>query len=511
MRPQAERSINSTAAPRLGGRGGGPAGLALRRIVRRRRRPGRDDRTLAAEPTSSDLDRPGRVGRAPQLLPLQVLDRSISAKRCARRRGGRLDTTAAARLEQADHAASSASASRNCWSPARWPRRSGDRRDVDRSSPDGRLGAARPRSSTQLDRRRRRRDADLSRPYPFFLAHPLEQGPRVARRPIADWQAEWKWDGIRAQLIRRGGETFLWSRGEELVTDRYPEIAALGACLPDGTVLDGEILPWNEGAVLPFAELQKRIGRKALTKKMLADIPVVLMAYDLLESGGDGLSRGTRRCATRRDARADRRRSRCTTGCVLSPRGRVGTWDDLRQLRAREPRSRRVEGLDAQAAGVALPRRPASAATGGSGRSSRYTIDAVLIAAQRGHGKRASLYTDYTFGVWDDGIAGADRQGLLRAHRRRDPPGRRLHPRQHGREVRPGPHASSPSWSSSSAFEGIQHSSRHKSGIAVRFPRILRAVPTRPPPRPTRSSRSAAFWPRGTMESGRIVTTDEHR
>jgi DNA ligase-1 len=129
-------------------------------------------------------------------------------------------------------------------------------------------------------------DTDASRLYPFFLAHPLDDNPE-SLGSLADWQAEWKWDGIRAQLIRRAGETFLWTRGEELVTERYPELAAAGAQLPEGTVIDGEILPWKQGEVLPFAQLQRRIGRKSLGKKLLAEVPVVLMAFDLLEDRGE--------------------------------------------------------------------------------------------------------------------------------------------------------------------------------------------------------------------------------
>src|SRR5262249_31002695 len=129
-------------------------------------------------------------------------------------------------------------------------------------------------------------EAHAGRPYPFFLAFPLEEEP-AGLGDVAEWQAEWKWDGIRSQLIRRAGQTFLWSRGEENITERYPELTALGALLPEGTVIDGEVLPWKDGAVLPFAQLQRRIGRKTLGKKILAEVPVVLMAYDLLEHGGE--------------------------------------------------------------------------------------------------------------------------------------------------------------------------------------------------------------------------------
>src|SRR4029077_2854097 len=130
-------------------------------------------------------------------------------------------------------------------------------------------------------------DADRSRPYPFYLAYPLE-GEIAALGDPSEWQLEWKWDGIRAQLIRREGKTWIWSRGGELVTERFPELAAAGDALPDGTVIDGEIMPWK-GAPLPFAQLQKRIGRLKLGPKILSDVPVVLIAYDLLEDGGEDL------------------------------------------------------------------------------------------------------------------------------------------------------------------------------------------------------------------------------
>src|SRR5919198_349714 len=125
----------------------------------------------------------------------------------------------------------------------------------------------------------------VGRPYPFSLAYPLD-GPPAALGAVGAWQVEWKWDGIRAQLVRRAGHSFLWSRGEELVTERFPELAALAEHLPDGTVLDGEILPWRDGAVLPFAQLQRRIGRKDLGAAILAAVPVVLLAFDLIESAG---------------------------------------------------------------------------------------------------------------------------------------------------------------------------------------------------------------------------------
>ena len=129
------------------------------------------------------------------------------------------------------------------------------------------------------------RDSDVSRPYPFYLAYPLEQPPEELG-PVGEWQLEWKWDGIRAQVIRRGDRTFIWSRGEDLLAGRFPEIEETAAFLPDGTVLDGEIMPWSDDTALPFAQLQRRIGRRNIGPKILAEVPVVLLAYDVLECAG---------------------------------------------------------------------------------------------------------------------------------------------------------------------------------------------------------------------------------
>ena len=127
---------------------------------------------------------------------------------------------------------------------------------------------------------------DAGQPYPFFLAHQLQGEPETLGSP-ADWLAEWKYDGIRAQVVRRAGQVWIWSRGEELVTERFPEVAAKAQALPDGTVLDGELVVWKDGAPAPFQLLQQRIGRKTLTKKVLGEAPVDFIAYDLLELGRD--------------------------------------------------------------------------------------------------------------------------------------------------------------------------------------------------------------------------------
>ena len=211
------------------------------------------------------------------------------------------------------------------------------------------------------------RDADISRPYPFYLAYPLEEAP-AALGEAADWLAEWKWDGIRAQLIRRAGRTFLWSRGEELLSGRFPEVEEAAALLPDGTVLDGEMLPWAGGGPLPFAQLQRRIGRKTLGRKLLSEVPVVLVAYDLLEERGEDLR--SLPFAERRARLGALLAGVSSAGqLVLSPAVAVAGWPDVERARAR--------AREAGAEGLMLKRRRAptasagGAATGGSGRSSR--------------------------------------------------------------------------------------------------------------------------------------------
>ncbi len=312
-------------------------------------------------------------------------------------------------------------------------------------------------------------DTDASRLYPFFLAHPLSDDPEGLGL-ISEWQAEWKWDGIRAQFIRRAGQSFLWTRGEELVTERYPELASIGPRLPDGTVIDGEILPWKQGQVLPFGQLQRRIGRKSLGKKLLADVPVVLMAFDLLEDHGQDVRH---RPLTWRRSRLEEIVAGVGFGGAieLSPRVPAADWDDLARARAGS-RTQQVEGL--------MLKRLDSPYRVGRQRGdwwkwkiSPLTVDAVLIAAQRGSGKRASLYTDYTFGVWDQGqlvtVAKAY-SGLTDEEIRRVDAFVRGHTLDKFGPVR----TVTPELVFELAFEGIQRSSRHKSGIAVRFPRILR-------------------------------------
>jgi DNA ligase-1 len=344
-------------------------------------------------------------------------------------------------------------------------------------------------------------------PYPFFLAHPLEQPVDAFEGLLgspSQWLVEWKYDGIRAQLVKRGQGVCLWSRGEELVTDRFPEVVALAAPLPAGTVLDGEVVAWKAGRVAPFALLQQRIGRKTLTAKVLADAPAHFIAYDLLEADGRDL-----RSRPQHERRARLETLLAGTGVTVSPRatdelpGDPG-WHDLATLR-QASRERGVEGF-------MLKHREAAY---GAGRTRAdgvwwkwkvepYAVDAVLVYAQRGHGRRASVYTDYTFAVWNRPPAdAAEAAAVVEAIARREPaaPGALqlvpfakaysgLTDEEFGRvdkRIRAstlekfGPvRTVRPSLVFELGFEGIARSGRHKSGIAVRFPRMLRIRDDKP-------------------------------
>lgn len=310
---------------------------------------------------------------------------------------------------------------------------------------------------------------DISKPYPFYLAYPLEEEATELGEP-ADWQAERKWDGIRGQLIVRREELFVWSRGEELVTDKFPEYEPLAQLLPNGTVIDGEILPYKDGRPLTFNDLQTRIGRKNVTKKVREKAPVILMAYDLLEWEGEDI---------RQTPLHERRRllEELIEGLPandvirLSPGVDFTDWSEL--VREREDsRRHHSEGL--------MLKRKDSAYRAGRKKGDWWkwkvdplTIDAVMIYAQRGHGRRANLFTDFTFAVWDGdrlvpftkaysgltdkefreitswvGKNTVERFGPVRSVRA-----------EHVFEI---------------AFEGINASSRHKSGVALRFPRMSR-------------------------------------
>ncbi len=343
------------------------------------------------------------------------------------------------------------------------------------------------------------------RPYPFFLAHPLQtpvEQFEAQLGPAADWLVEWKWDGIRAQLVKREGRLWLWSRGEELVTERFPELHALVDRLPDGTVLDGELVVWKEPlpasdsaepfalhadgpapaadapdfGVQPFALLQQRLGRKTLGRKLLDEVPVVLLAYDLLEwQEQDWRSRPQ----YERRAQLERVVEQASSPLLRPSPQLTGTdWPDL----ARQREASRRLGVE----GMMLKRRDSLYGVGRTKdlgiwwkwKVEPFSIDAVLIYAQRGHGRRASLYTDFTFAVWDDSAPGERSlvpfakaySGLTDEEMRRvDGIIRKTTVEKFG-PVR----SVTPSLVFELGFEGIALSKRHKSGVAVRFPRMLR-------------------------------------
>lgn len=319
-------------------------------------------------------------------------------------------------------------------------------------------------------------------PYPFFLAHPLPGAPTDSLGAREDWLAEWKYDGIRAQVVKRDGQVWIWSRGEELVTERFPEVALEAATWPDGTVVDGELLAWRHGEAepAPFALLQKRIGRTKLSKAILAEAPVRLLAYDLLESEG----------TDRRAEPLHQRRERLLMlGVAVSPLVDAPDWPGLAAARDGS-RERRVEGL-------MLKHRTSAYGIGRTGNAwwkwkiAPLSVDAVLIYAQAGHGRRANLYTDYSFAVWsrpprdaaeaqaalDGAVSDLHLVPFAKAYsgltdeeiKQVDRVVRQTTVEKFGpvRRVRP-------TLVFELGFEGIQASTRHKSGIAVRFPRMLR-------------------------------------
>jgi DNA ligase-1 len=311
-------------------------------------------------------------------------------------------------------------------------------------------------------------------PYPFFLAHALQADPATLG-DLAAWQVEWKYDGMRAQLVSRAGLNFLWSRGEDLITERFPELMSIR--LPQGTVIDGEILVWPHGdAPAPFAALQKRIGRKLISAKLLAELPAVLVAYDLLELDGVDVRQLPQH--ERRALLEQLVGQAAQPQLRLSPLVLADDWAQLALVRT-ESRARGVEGMmlkakDAQY-GVG---RTKDVGTWWKWKIDPFSVDAVLVYAQAGHGRRASLYTDYTFAVWDSDGEGERKlvpfakaySGLTDAEIAQvDNAVRRTTIERFGpvRSVKP-------TMVFEIGFEGIALSPRHKSGIAVRFPRILR-------------------------------------
>ena len=352
---------------------------------------------------------------------------------------------------------------------------------------------------------------DAGHPYPFFLAHALPQAPTDATLgPVTDWLVEWKYDGIRAQVVRRAGQVWIWSRGEELMTERFPELEAALRTLPEGTVLDGEVLAWLPGQdqPAPFALLQQRIARKLLTKKVLAQAPLRFVAYDLLEHEGQDL-RGLPQQVRRERlfallAQVDVPALPEGTPWTLSPEVVVADWAAGAALRE-SARGRGVEGfmLKHRSARYGSGRTKAEG-TWWKWKVDPLSVDAVLIYAQAGHGRRASVYTDYTFAVWSrPPVDAAEAAAVVETIRRREPA------RPDGLQLvafakaysglsdaefarvdkvirattleKFGPVRSvAPSLVFELGFEGLNASPRHKSGIAVRFPRMLRIRDDKP-------------------------------
>jgi len=314
-------------------------------------------------------------------------------------------------------------------------------------------------------------DTIASQPFPFCLAHPIdhELGPESIGE-AREFAAEWKWDGIRGQLIRREERVFIWSRGEDLMENRWPEIESAAQLLPNGTVLDGEILAsLGENQVLPFANLQKRIGRKVVSNKLLREVPVIFQAFDLLQDAGEDIRS---RPFSERRQRLDRLLSTVEHPNLCQTQLLPGTsWEDWSRIRD-QSRDRNAEGL-------MLKRWDASYEVGRvrgvwwKWKVSPYTIDAVLIYAQKGHGKRSGLYTDYTFALWEGetlvpfakAYSGLDDAEIKAVDR---------FIRQNTREAFGPVRSVAPALVMEIAFEGLQRSPRHKSGIATRFPRIVR-------------------------------------
>ena len=320
---------------------------------------------------------------------------------------------------------------------------------------------------------------DISRPYPFFLAYPIQETSEKQKSAEelknslgneADWQAEWKWDGIRAQMIKRSGKIFIWSRGEDLSTDKFPELHPFLNALPDGTVIDGELLSFTNGQPMPFNILQTRIGRKNLSKKILEESPVAVIAYDCLEYNGEDI-----RSKTQTERRQLLEQLQAATPypelfriSALIP---FTTWAELEKIRE-QSRAMIAEGI--------MLKRKSAAYQVGRKRGDWWkwkidplSVDAVMIYAQKGHGRRADLYTDYTFAVWDgDKLVPFAKaySGLTDAEINKVDYFIKRNTIEKFGPVR----TVKPELVFEIGFEGINKSSRHKSGIALRFPRILR-------------------------------------
>jgi DNA ligase-1 len=309
---------------------------------------------------------------------------------------------------------------------------------------------------------------DYSKPYPFFLAYAIEDDVAVLGEP-AQWQAEWKWDGIRGEIIKRNNELFVWSRGEELMTEKFPEYHSLQNVLPEGIALDGEIIPCIDKKPLPFALLQTRIGRKNVTKKQLQEAPIAFFAYDLLEFNGEDWR--TKTLEERRNKLEEVVLAANHPALIISPVVPFDNWEELARLRETS-REIGAEGF--------MLKRKSSLYQVGRKRGDWWkwkveplTIDAVMIYAQKGAGRRSNWYTDYTFAVRDgDQLVSFTKaySGLTdKEFAQVDAFVKRNSIEKFGpvRTVKP-------ELVFEIAFEGIAASNRHKSGVALRFPRISR-------------------------------------
>lgn len=309
---------------------------------------------------------------------------------------------------------------------------------------------------------------DYSKPYPFYLAYALDNEPQILGNED-EWQAEWKWDGIRGQIIKRNDEIFVWSRGEELITAKFPEYDLLKNLLPNGTVLDGEIIPAVDGVPMPFALLQTRIGRKNISKKHLQDVPVCFFAYDILEF--DSIDVRTNSLQERRHMLEHLVQSLPASPIILSTIIEFTNWQQLIDIR----KDSRINGAE----GLMLKRKSSAYQVGRKvgdwwkWKIDPLTIDAVMIYAQKGHGRRSNLYTDYTFAVQDGNklvtftkaYSGLTDKEFLQVD---------AFVKNNSIEKFGPVRTVKPELVFEIAFEGIAASNRHKSGVALRFPRISR-------------------------------------
>jgi len=310
-----------------------------------------------------------------------------------------------------------------------------------------------------------------SKPYPFYLAYAIEDDFQTTLGDIGKWAFEHKWDGIRAQVIVRNGEVFTWSRGEELVSDKFPEFDRLLDVVPEGTVLDGEIVSFPNGRIGDFKQLQTRLGRKNVSKKLLIDIPVVMIAYDLLEWEGRDI----------RNEPFEQRRKILDRllGSINSQEAGLYLSETMSFIDWERAAAERARSRQKQSEGLMIKRRDSPYLVGRKKgdwwkwKVDPFTVDAVLTYAMRGHGRRANLYTDYTFALWHEGelvTFAKAYSGLTDKEFKEVDAWIKKNTLERFGPVR----SVVPTHVFEIAFEGIAESNRHKSGVATRFPRIVR-------------------------------------